>query len=89
MFTAVFKRKYSVTTDTVNDTVNSKEQEVLNLLRQQTGLNATEIAQKLGKSIPTIKRYLSSLAKQNLIELEVHFKMNYIISFRQKNIFTK
>lgn len=64
MFTAVFKRKYSIT----NDTVNSKEQEVLNLLRQQTGLNATEIAQKLGKSIPTVKRYLSSLAKQSLIE---------------------
>lgn len=69
MFTAVFKRKYSVMGDTVNDTVNEKEQEVLNLLKKQAGLNATEIAQKLGKSIPTIKRYLSSLSKLELIKI--------------------
>ena len=68
MFTVVFKRKYNITSDTVNDTVNEREPEVLNLLRQQPGLNATEIAQKLGKSIPTIKRYLSSLSKSDLIE---------------------
>lgn len=55
VFTAVFKRKYSV----MGDTVNEKEQEVLNLLKKQAGLNATEIAQRLGKSIPTIKRYLT------------------------------
>ncbi len=64
MFTVVFKRKYSV----INDTVNKKEQDVLNLVRQHPGLNATEIAQELGKSIPTIKRYLSSLSKSDLIE---------------------
>lgn len=67
MFTAVFKRKYSIINDTVNDTVNKKEQEVINLLKKEAGLNATEIALKLGKSIPTIKRYLSSLSKSNLI----------------------
>lgn len=54
--------------DTVNDTVNEKEQEVLSLLKEQTGLNATKIAQRLGKSIPSIKRYLSSLSKLELIE---------------------
>ena len=70
MFTVVFKRKYSVMSDTVNDTVNEKEQDVLNLLKLQPGLNATEIAQKLGKSIPTIKRYLSSLSKSTLIEFK-------------------
>ena len=68
MFTVAFKRKYSVMSDTVNDTVNEKEQELLSLLKQQGGLNATEIAQKLGKSIPTVKRYLSSLYKLDLIE---------------------
>lgn len=68
MFTAVFRRKYSIMGDTVNDTVNEKEQKVLNLLKQQQRLNATEIAHKLGKSIPTIKRYLSSLSKSNQIE---------------------
>lgn len=70
MFTAVFKRKYSIINDTVNDTVNKKEQEVINLLKKEAGLNATEIALKLGKSIPTIKRYLSSLSKSNLIEFK-------------------
>lgn len=72
MFTAVFKRRYSVTGDTVNDIVNDivndKVQKVLDLLKQQPGLNATEIALKLGKSIPTIKRYLSSLSKSDRIE---------------------
>ena len=76
MFTVVFKRQTKnyatddIVNDTVNDTVNEKEQEVLNLLRLQPGLNATEIAQKLGKSIPTIKRYLSSLSKLDLIEFK-------------------
>ena len=68
MFTVVFKRKHGIMSDTVNDTVNEKEREVLNLLRQQGGLNATEIAQELKKSIPTVKRYLSTLSKLDLIE---------------------
>ena len=68
MFTVVFKRKHGIMSDTVNDTVNEKEREVLNLLRQQGVLNATEIAQELKKSIPTVKRYLSTLSKLDLIE---------------------
>ncbi len=68
MFTAIFKRSISIKNDTVNDTVNEKEKDVLNLLKKQAGLNATEIAQQLGKSIPTVKRYLSSLSKLKLVE---------------------
>lgn len=64
MFTAVFKRSISIK----NNTVNEKGKEVLNLLKKQAELNATEIAQKLGKSIPTVKRYLSSPSKLKLVE---------------------
>lgn len=60
MFTAVFKRqiKNYATDDIVNNTANKKEQEALSLLKKQAGLNATEIAQRLGKSIPTFKFFV-------------------------------
>ncbi len=66
MFTAVFKRSISIK----NDTVNENERRVINLLKEQSGLNATEIALRLEKSIPTVKRYLSSLSKLGLIEFK-------------------
>ena len=61
MFTAVFKRGVSIKNDTVNDTVNSKEQEVLNIIKQNPGHNSPKIAELIGKSVPTAKRYLNSL----------------------------
>ena len=61
MFTAVFKRGVSIKNDTVNDTVNSKEQEVLNIIKQYPGLNSPKIAELIGKSVPTAIRYLNSL----------------------------
>lgn len=58
MFTVVFKRGIGIKNDTINDTVNSKEQEVLNIIKQYPGLNSSKIAELVGKSIPTTKRYL-------------------------------
>lgn len=72
MFTVIFKRGISIKNDTVNDTVNnavnSKEQEVLNIINQYPGLNSSKIAELIGKSVPTAKRYLNSLVKLGLIE---------------------
>jgi hypothetical protein len=70
MFTAVFKRGISIKSETVNDTVNSKEQEVLDIINQYPGLNSSKIAELIGKSIPTAKRYLNSLVKLDLIEFK-------------------
>lgn len=68
MFTIVFKRAISIKHDTVNDTINSKEQEVLNFIKQYPGLNSSKIAELIGKSVPTAKRYLNFLVKLGLIE---------------------
>ena len=72
MFTVIFKRSISIKNDTVNDTVhdtvNSKEQEVLNIIKHYQGLNSSKIAELINKSIPTAKRYLNSLVKLGLIE---------------------
>ena len=54
--------------DTVNDTVNSKEQEVLNIIKQYPGLNSSKIAELIGKSTSTAKRYLNSLVRLGIIE---------------------
>lgn len=42
-----------------NDTVNSKEQEVLDIINQYPGLNSSKIAKLIGKSTSTTKRYLT------------------------------
>ena len=74
MFTAVFKRGISIKNDTENDTVNdtvkSKEQEVLNIIKQHPGLNSSKIAKLIERSVPTTKRYLNSLVKLELIEFK-------------------
>ncbi|MGL5786412.1 MAG: winged helix-turn-helix transcriptional regulator [Bacteroidales bacterium] len=41
---------------------------VVETLKNQSGLNANDIAFIVGKSIPTVKRYLSSLSKSDIIE---------------------
>lgn len=53
-----------------NDTVNSKEQEVLDIINQYPGLNSSKIAELIGKSVPTAKRYLNSLVRLELIEFK-------------------
>lgn len=45
-----------------NDTVNSKEQEVLDIINQYPGLNSSKIAKLIGKSTSTTKRYLNFLS---------------------------
>ena len=75
MFTVVFKRKNNSDTDgtvndTVNGTVNANEQSVLNLIRKEEGLNATEISKRILKSVRTTKRYLKSLNNKKLIEFK-------------------
>lgn len=54
--------------DTANDTVNSKEQEVLDIINQYPGLNSSKIAELIGKSTSTAKRYLNSLVRLGIIE---------------------
>ena len=64
MFTAVFKRGISIK----SDTVNSKEQKVLDIVNQYPGLNSSKIAELIGKSTSTAKRYLNSLVRLGIIE---------------------
>lgn len=56
----------------VNEGVNEgiKEQNILilNILGQEPGLNAKEIALKIGKSLSTTERYISELKQKGLIE---------------------
>ena len=73
----VFKTKISLNgtvngtvNDTVNGTVNANEQSVLNLIRKEEGLNATEISKRILKSVRTTKRYLKSLNNKKLIEFK-------------------
>lgn len=69
MFTVVFKRKNNSDIDgTVNGTVNENEQNVLNLIRKEEGLNAIEISKRIFKSLRMTKRYLKSLNDKELIE---------------------
>lgn len=41
---------------------------VIDALKKQSDLKANEIALIVGKSTPTVKRYLSSLSKSGVIE---------------------
>ena len=59
--------------DTANDTVNSKEQEVLDIINQYPGLNSSKIAELIGKSIPTAKRYLNSLVRLGIFVITHHY----------------
>lgn len=45
MFSVVFKRNISIKNDTVNDTVNSKEQEVPTIIKQYPGFNSSKTAE--------------------------------------------
>jgi hypothetical protein len=45
MFAVVFKKNISIKNDTVNDTVNSKEQEVPNIIKQYPGFNSSKTAE--------------------------------------------
>ena len=56
-----------------NDTVNSKEQEVLNIIKQYPGLNSSKIAKLIGKSTSTTKRYLNSLVRLGIFVITHHY----------------
>ncbi|MEA5126922.1 MAG: ATP-binding protein [Proteiniphilum sp.] len=56
---------------TVNGTVKFKtinEEVVFELIKSEEGLSAPEIAERIGKSLRTTKRYLDTLKKSNKIE---------------------
>ena len=53
--------------DGLNDGLNDGANELLNIIRANGGLNATQLATKIDKSIPTIERYIKELKKLNLI----------------------
>ena len=56
-----------------NDTVNSKEQEVLDIINQYPGLNSSKIAKLIGKSTSTTKRYLNSLVRLGKFVITHHY----------------
>ena len=56
-----------------NDTVNSKEQEVLDIINQYPGLNSSKIAKLIGKSTSTTKRYLNSLVRLGILDITHHY----------------
>ena len=78
MFTAVFKRQISNSAnydtvngrvnDIVNDAINENEQAIINLLIVTPGLNASEIANHIGKSVRTTMRYIKSLQEKGIVE---------------------
>ena len=45
-------------------------QDFLDIINQYPGLNSSKIAELIGKSVPTAKRYLNSLVKLDLIEFK-------------------
>lgn len=56
------------TVKTQNDTVNRKNDTVFSLVKQNNNITANEIANKLGKSLATIKRRLKDLKDRKVIE---------------------
>ena len=77
MFTVVFERpeKRIEENGTVNGIVNTEDgivngtkEDVLNILKQQEGFSASELAQKINKSLRTTMRYIDTLKKAGLIE---------------------
>lgn len=59
--------------DTISDTIkieNKNEEALYKLLQREPGLNAFEISKELGKSVRTIRRYITSLADKGLIEFK-------------------
>lgn len=54
----------------VNDGVKKELIKVVNLVRAQPNLNATEIASGIGKAKPTIERYLRILKTVKIIEFK-------------------
>lgn len=67
------------TNDTANDTVNSKEQEVLDIINQYPGLNSSKIAKLIGKSTSTTKRYLNSLVRLGIFVTLITTYTNLLI----------
>ena len=56
-----------------NDTVNSKEQEVLDIINQYPGLNSSKIAKLIGKSTSTTKRSLNFLVRLGIFVITHHY----------------
>jgi ATP-dependent DNA helicase RecG len=59
---------YSLIREGVSEGVNEGVNEIIDLLLKTTGLNAVEIAERTGKSLATIERYLRILRKKEIIE---------------------
>ena len=56
-----------------NDTVNSQEQEVVDIINQYPGLNSSKIAKLIGKSTSTTKRYLNFLVRLGIFVITHHY----------------
>lgn len=54
--------------DTVNDTVKTIDELILTQLAIEDGISAPEIAKRIGRPLPTVKRYLGQMKKKGRIE---------------------
>lgn len=54
--------------DTVNDTLNNKNDTVFSLIKQNNNITAKEIANRLDKSLTTVKRRIKDLKDRKVIE---------------------
>jgi ATP-dependent DNA helicase RecG len=50
--------------------VNEGANDIINILLNVSGLNASEIALRINKSIPTVERYLRLLRKKGIVEFK-------------------
>jgi ATP-dependent DNA helicase RecG len=63
--------------DIVNDAINENEQAIINLLIVTPGLNASEIANHIGKSVRTTMRYIKSLQEKGRIWTKRKMKTSF------------
>lgn len=61
---------YTLANEGVSEGVSEGVKEIIDILLKSTGLNAVEIAERIGKSLSTIERYLRILRKKEIIEFK-------------------
>jgi len=70
----------------IRDGLNDGLNEIVNILLNVSGLNATELAFRIEKSIPTIERYIRILRKKEIIEYRGSKKTGgYYLTEKAKN----
>ena len=72
--------------DGINDGINDGLKTIVDILSNVSGLNATELALRVEKSIPTVERYIRILRKKDIIEYRGSKKTGgYYLTEKAKN----